>query len=379
MKIFHLITSIDNGGAENHLASLAKQQIKNYEVFVIYLRGNSYWKKKLESNGIKVIQLKLDKLINIINLLFVIYRVNKLINIHKPEIVHSHLSSMELIGSLVKFFSKKKFKLIVTKHLDSFFLEASSGQNNLIQGSFLDYFIFKNADKIICISNQIKKYFLKKIKVPNSKLKVIYYGLNKTDLNKKKKSKLIGIQLRDLKNFFVISCIARHVKQKSLDFLIKTFQQFKKTETKSKLILVGDGPETKKLKILAKKLGVYEDIIWINYVENVLQLLKLSKVFVLPSKYEGFGLVLLEAMYAKKPIIASRVSAIPEVIKNNWNGLLIKHNDIKDFNSKLLRIKNEKISKKLIKNSQITLKKKFNFNKMVNLTNETYKEAIIQK
>jgi glycosyltransferase involved in cell wall biosynthesis len=142
---------------------------------------------------------------------------------------------------------------------------------------------------------------------------------------------------------------------------------------------VGFGPETKKLKMLAKKLDVYEDIIWINYAENVLQLLKLSKVFVLPSKYEGFGLVLLEAMYAKKPIIASRVSAIPEVIKNNWNGLLIKHNDIKDFNSKLLKIKNEKISKKFIKNSQITLKKKFNFNKMVQLTNEIYKEATIQR
>lgn len=379
MKVFHLITSIDNGGAENHLASLAKQQVKNYEVFVIYLRGNSYWKKKLESNGVKVIQLKLNKLINIINLLLIIYRVNKLVNIHKPEIVHSHLSSMELIGSLVKFFSKKKFKFIVTKHLDSFFLEASSGQNNLIQGSFLDYFIFKNADKIICISNQIKKYFLKKIKVPNRKLRVIYYGLNKSDLDNKKKSKLKSIKFQDLKKNFVICCIARHVKQKSLDFLIKTFHQFKRVETKSKLILVGFGPETKKLKMLAKKLDVYEDIIWINYAENVLQLLKLSKVFVLPSKYEGFGLVLLEAMYAKKPIIASRVSAIPEVIKNNWNGLLIKHNDIKDFNSKLLRIKNEKISKKFIKNSQITLKKKFNFNKMVQLTNEIYKEATIQR
>ncbi|MDA9814828.1 glycosyltransferase family 4 protein [Candidatus Pelagibacter sp.] len=377
MKVFHLITSIDNGGAENHLASLVKQQIKNYEVFVIYLRGNSYWKKKLESSGVKVIQLKLNKLINIINLLLIIYKVNKLVNIHKPEIVHSHLSSMELIGSLVKFFSKKKFKFIVTKHLDSFFLEASSGQNNLIQGLFLDYFIFKNADKIICISNQIKKYFLKKIKVPNRKLRVIYYGLNESDLNKKKKSRLKSIKLQDLKKKFVICCIARHVKQKSLDFLIKTFHQFKKIETKSKLILVGEGPETKKLKILAKKLDVYEDIIWINYAENVLQLLKLSKVFVLPSKYEGFGLVLLEAMYAKKPIIASRVSAIPEVIKNNWNGLLIKHNDIKDFNSKLLRIKNEKIAKRLIKNSQITLKKKFNLDKMVKLTNEIYKEATI--
>ena len=117
----------------------------------------------------------------------------------------------------------------------------------------------------------------------------------------------------------MICCIARHVKQKSLDFLIKAFSEFRKNNIKSKLILVGNGPETKNLKILSKELKLDKDIIWIDYSENVLKILKLSNVFVLPSRYEGFGLVLLEAMYAKRPIIASKVSAIPEVIKNNWN------------------------------------------------------------
>ena len=114
-------------------------------------------------------------------------------------------------------------------------------------------------------------------------------------------------------------------------------------------------------------------------MENVLQVLKLSDVFVLPSKYEGFGLVLLEAMFAKKPIIATRVSAIPEVIKNNWNGLLMKHGDINDFRQKLLNIKKGNINKKLIRNSQITLEKKFNFKKMIIKTNKIYKQAIDEK
>lgn len=379
MKVFHLITSLDNGGAENHLSSLVRQQVKIHKIFVIYLRGNDYWKRKLESKGIKVIKLKLNKLIDIKNLLITIYKINKLINIHRPQIVHSHLSSMEFIGSIIKFFNKKKFKFIVTKHLDSFFLEASNGQNNFFQGIFLDYFILKNADKVICISLQIKKYFLKKIRIPKNKLKVIYYGLNKYDLENKKKSKIKNINIFELKKNFTICCIARHVKQKSLDFLIKSFYEFKKIENKSKLILVGNGPETQKLKLLAKNLDIYKDIIWINYVENILQILNLSKVFVLTSKYEGFGLVLLEAMYAKKPIIASRVSAIPEVIKNNWNGFLFKYGNIKDFNSKLIKIKNSNISKKFNKNSELSLNQKFNFFRMVNLTNTTYEKITIKK
>ena len=377
MKIFHLITSIDNGGAENHLASLVKEQIKKNEVTVIYLKGNDYWKKKLLFKGVRVIRFNLENIANIVKLFLTIYKINKLISEKKPEIVHSHLSSMELIGAILKFISNNQFKFIVTKHLDSFFLEASNGQNNFIQGKLLDFFIFKNADRIICISKQIKKYFLKKIKVPKKKLKVIYYGLNQSDL-RLKKSNLQHRKIKNIKKNFLICCIARHVKQKSLDFLIKGFYEFRKKNINSKLILVGNGPETKKLKMLSNDLKLNNEIIWIGYSENVLNILKLSNVFVLPSRYEGFGLVLLEAMYAKKPIIASNVSAIPEVIKNNWNGLLFKYNSIKEFNLQLLKIKNKNISKKFIKNSQITLNKKFNFNKMIHSTYEIYHEAIIK-
>lgn len=376
MKVFHLITSLDNGGAENHLASLVKEQIKNKKIYVVYLRGNDYWKKKLEKKGIKIIKLKLNHLINLFNLINVILKINNLINRHKPDIVHAHLSSMELIGAIIKFFTRNKFKFIITKHLDSFFLEASNGQNSFIQGLFIDKFILYNCNKIICISQQIRKYFIKKINLPNDRLKVIYYGLNFDDLKNKKKNNNIKLNKKNLRNFFVICCIARHVEQKSLDFLIKTFYEFQNLDKKSKLILVGSGPQSAKLKIMAKKLKVYEKIIWIDYAENVLEILKLSDVFVLPSKYEGFGLVLLEAMFAKKPIIATKVSAIPEVIKDNWNGLLIKHSDVKDFKRKLLKIKMGKINKKLIKNSQKTLKTKFNFNKMIIKTNKIYEEAI---
>jgi glycosyltransferase involved in cell wall biosynthesis len=376
MKIFHLITSLDNGGAENHLASLVKEQIKGNKVFVIYLKGNDYWKKKLENKGIKIIKIKMNSLINILNFFFVITKIKRLINNHKPDVVHAHLSSMELIGAIIKFFNKKKFKFIITKHLDSFFLEGSNGQNNLLQGIFIDKFILHNANKVICISNQIKKYFLKEINIPTNKLQIIYYGLNLNDLKNKKKINIKNIKNVKFNNHFVICCIARHVKQKSLDFLIKTFYEVQKSNFKSKLILVGNGPETTKLKELAYQFHISKKIVWINYIENVLQILKISDVFVLPSRYEGFGLVLLEAMFAKKPIIATNVSAIPEVIKDNWNGLLIKHGDINDFKRNLLKIKANKINKKLIDNSQKTLKTKFNFKKMIIKTSRIYDQAV---
>lgn len=375
MKIFHLITSLDNGGAENHLASLAQEQVKKNQILIIYLRGSGYWKKKLEKLGIKVINIKLNNIANLFNFVSVIFKIKNLIKYYNPDIVHAHLTSMEIISAIVKLISDNDYKYIVTKHLDSFCLEASNGQNTFIKGILIDRFILNQCDKVICISEQIKKYFSRNIKLKN-KYYVIYYGLGEDSLKSKKiKIKKKFYEKIFLDKYFYICCIARHVKQKSIDFLIHSFQEFNKKNLKSRLILVGSGPETNNLVELSKKLQIFDKIIWIKHEENIFQILNKSNVFVLPSKYEGFGLVLLEAMYAKIPIIASRVSAIPEVIKHNWNGLLIEHGNVQDFNLKLNIIKVGKKNSIFIKNSQKTLNLKFNFNKMINETSKIYNEV----
>ncbi len=370
MKICHLITSIDRGGAENHLISLIKKQNKSSEILLIYLRGNDYWKKELETMGVKVVKIKFLKLINIIRLIKVYIELKKIILNFNPDIVHAHLSSMELLASLLKFFNPKKINLVITKHLDSFFLEASFGQNLLIRGVFIDKFIHKNADRIICISKQVKRYFTKKILLPTNKIRVIYYGVSKEYFGKKKKLKLIDKNLN--KKDFLICCIARHVKQKSLDFLILSFAEFIKKNPNSKLLLVGNGPERNNLIKIAKENKVYKKIIWIKFSENIKDLLKISNVFVLPSKYEGFGMVFLEAMLTNTPVISTNISAIPEVIENNYNGILIEPDNIKQMVSALNNIQDKKLIKKFSINSKKLLSNKFNLEAMYKKTNNVY-------
>jgi len=370
LKICHLITSIDRGGAENHLISLIKKQNKSSEILLIYLRGNDYWKKELETMGVKVVKIKFLKLINIIRLIKVYIELKKIILNFNPDIVHAHLSSMELLASLLKFFNPKEINLVITKHLDSFFLEASFGQNLLIRGVFIDKFIHKNADRIICISKQVKRYFTKKILLPTNKIRVIYYGVSKEYFGKKKKFKLIDKNLN--KKDFLICCIARHVKQKSLDFLILSFAEFIKKNPNSKLLLVGNGPERNNLIKIAKENKVYKKIIWIKFSENIKDLLKISNVFVLPSKYEGFGMVFLEAMLTNTPVISTNISAIPEVIENNYNGILIEPDNIKQMVSALNNIQDKKLIKKFSINSKKLLSNKFNLEAMYKKTNNVY-------
>ena len=117
-----------------------------------------------------------------------------------------------------------------------------------------------------------------------------------------------------------------------------------------------------------------EKIIWIKFSDNIRDIIEFSDVFALTSEYEGLGLVLLEAMASNTPIIATNASAIPEVIKNNYNGLLIEHLNQKDLVNKLNRIKVESLAKKFCFNSKLLLKSKFNLNSMIRKTYKYYNE-----
>ena len=141
----------------------------------------------------------------------------------------------------------------------------------------------------------------------------------------------------------------------------------------TKLILVGKGPETRNLKDLCDELEISRNVIWINNYENIKDIYLLSDVFILSSKYEGLGLVLLEALSSKIPIIATNTSAIPEIIKDNYNGLLFDPEDYKSLALKLKKIQKHNLRKKILKNGYKFIKKKFDLDKMNYLTNKIYR------
>lgn len=374
MKIIHFITSLDKGGAETHLFNLAKEQskIKN-QVIVIYFKGKGYWKKELNACGIRTYFFPYKNLFNLYNLIAIYFEITKVINQFKPSIIHAHLSLSELIGLCVKLRYRNKIKLIITKHLDSFLLEGSSGRSKIIKGIFLEKIIFKFSNHIIFISDHVKKYFLKKINLKKNLFSVIYYGYKIKKINIKIKNELKKKYIFKKKNLKICT-IARHVKQKNLEFLIKAFSKIiYEKKINSTLIIVGKGNQTKRLKMLAKEQYVDKKIIWISYCKDIEELLKNMDIFCLTSNYEGFGLVLLEAISQKIPVVAAKVSAIPEIIKNNYSGVLYESNNYEQFLLGINKIiKNKSFKNKIISNSLLNLKNKFTLKKMTQQTQALY-------
>ena len=298
-------------------------------VEVILLSDKSI-KSKLEvidDNGIKtyrIIQGKIPKTGNVGTAIAFrqglrkIYR--KIIKEEKIDIVHLHSC---IWGGLGGTFIAKKLNvpLVITEHSSYY------GRFNV---SFLERQIikysFKNADKVIAVSNYLKEFITKYC---NENIDIVP---NMVDCNEflycKAKNKINSDKFT-----FLSLCYLK--KNKGVDILIKAFSKYFKGEN-VELIVAGDGPEKNFLEELANKLEISNQITFKGALlrEEVKCEMRNCNAFVLPSRFETFGVVLIEALASGKPIISTRNGGGNDIV-NDINGLLVNIDDIDELGEKM--------------------------------------------
>ena len=371
IKLIHVITSIDRGGAENQLIELIDQQREKYDIEVFSLIGKNYWEKYLKKKKIKV--SKPFNYVFISNFLVWIntiiassFKLKKIIkkNKNRKIIVHAHLPPAELCCYILTFITSINFKFIISKHLDSGFINASNKRDRSLVFEFIARLIVNKSNHVICISKAVRNYLVKTyLKKFAYKMSVCHYGLQV----------IYNYQeIRKLNSYFTIGTVARLVNQKRLDLLLKIFSEFNKKYSNSRLVIIGSGPNIYLIKNLIDIYNLNKKVKIIKKSNDVLKEIKKFDVFALTSEFEGFGLVFLEAMFARVPIIAFRVSAIPEIIKHQHNGLTIKFGDEKNFIKGLFKLRNKNLRKKYINNATKTLTKNFDIKLNAKKIDEVY-------
>jgi glycosyltransferase involved in cell wall biosynthesis len=308
-KVTHLITTIERGGAEKQLLTLASEQVQSgLKVEVIFLKGKPELKKEFEKSGVEVNQLLAGKsFLKQISLLSKYLRKN-------PSPIHAHLPKSELLAAIVV--TNKYF--IFTRHNSEPFWPGGSR----IISNLLSKFVCKRASQGIAISNAVKSYLIKRGEIPTGYIiDVVYYGFQKVGSNNSAGLNSITNLINSQSSNFKIGTIGRLVPQKDYPTLLSAFSKVSEKLPDTELYVVGEGFLQKELIELSKSLGVNSKVHWLGKTEYINYFLSKIDLFILPSKYEGFGLVLLEAMIAKKPIIAANNSAIPEVLGKTFEGL----------------------------------------------------------
>jgi len=308
-RIIHLITTIERGGAEKQLLTLVREQVKSgLGVEVFYLKGVPELKQEFENCGAAVNQTLLKK-----SFIQQVFTFRKYLNQDQAP-VHAHLPKSELLASL----ACSKGLFIFTRHNSEAFWPRSPKKLS----NALSRFVAKRSAFGVCISNAVRDYVIQRGELGKEyDLKTIYYGFEKTEQLDTKALAEIKDQLIVKPGVLRVGSIGRLVKQKDYPTLLSAMKQVIDSGIDAELFIVGEGMEKNNLTELTLKLGIHERVHWLGRTPFVNEFLSQLDLFVLPSIYEGFGLVLLEAMQANKPILATNNSSIPEVLSKDYLGL----------------------------------------------------------
>ena len=361
-KVIHLITTIERGGAEKQLLTLASEQVQSgLKVEVFFLKGKPDLKNEFEASGVKVNNLLVEK-----SFLKQIFLLSKYLR-KNPSPVHAHLPKSEMLAAIVV---RNKYFVFSRHNAEPFWPGGPRIISNL-----LSKFVCKRASQGIVISNAVKSYLIKRDEIPNGyRIDVVYYGFQKEVITNSVGLNVITDLINGQNSNYRIGTIGRLVPQKDYPTLLSALSIVLKSLPNIELYVVGEGYLQKDLIDLSDSFGINDNVHWLGKTEYIKEFLSKIDLFILPSKYEGFGLVLLEAMVAKKPIIAANNSAIPEVLGKTYEGLF----STGDVNALAQQIKtaisDNNFSERLVQSysSQLNL---FDPNKMNTSIKKVYTDA----
>jgi len=383
IKVLHIITRLDKGGsAENTFLTLTGLDENSYEATLIsgpVGDPKHDRRKQIEKQGIEYILIpELVRNISPINDLITLFKIYGFLRNEKFDIVHTHTSKAGLLGRLAAKLAGIPI-VIHTPHGHVFFGYFGPFKTKIF--IFLERLASRITHKILALTNREKKdYILFKI-ANEDKFVVINSGIElsrfkKLNFNEKQNiKKELGIP----ENSLIIGTVGRLVPVKGPEFLLKAAKQIVPKYPDSFFIFTGDGYLRQDLEKKALEMGVKENIIFLGWRDDVAKIVSVYDVFVLPSLNEGMGRVLVEAMALGKPIVASNVGGIPDLVTHGKNGFLVSPKNPKELARyiQILLVDEEKREEmgQVGKEMAVSFSREIMVEKIVGL----YKELMIQK
>ena len=245
--------------------------------------------------------------------------------------------------------------------------------DNLYYKKHRTYFLalIKSTSHVISISQYTLGQFCEHIPV-----KIIPYGVDTKRFSPKVNGKKVRERLGIDRNKIVLFTLQRLVKVKRVDILIKSLKYVLEVNKDVFLIIGGKGYEEQSLKALAKKIGVYDNVIFTGYIpeQDIPNYFSMSDVFVFSSPNETFGIVIAQGMASGKPIVAINSTAIPEIVDNEKNGLLVESLNPKEFAAAVIKLLGSKnILEKYSENSRKNAVEKYDWNVIAQQYDQTLK------
>ena len=234
------------------------------------------------------------------------FRVTRVLRRARPDLVHTHLVHADVYGALAAP------RLVSTKHNDDPFRAGMF--------RFLERGLAARASRIVTITGALARFQVERVGIPERKLVTIHYGLDALP-------EAWGENPPDdvPADALVVLAVCRLERQKGVDVAVRALARLREQEPGAHLVVLGEGAERTRLEELARELHVPLHLP--GRVPDVAAWLRRAAVLVHPVRWEGFGLAVLEAMLAGLPVVASRVSSLPELVADGETGILVSPDD----------------------------------------------------
>ena len=245
---------------------------------------------------------------------------------------------------------------------------------------YIEKICINRADKIIAVSNYTKRELILTYNVPGTKIEVISNGIEQEsfDFNEEERKEIgdkFGIHKKSTVMF-----VGRLEERKGLSLLLQAFKQVL-TNIDAHLVVVGSGDQ-KPYQELACSLGIMNRVIFTGYVDelSLRKLYSICDVYVLSSRLEGFGLTIVEAMAAGKPVVATKVGEIPEIVNSGENGILVEVDDLDGLaNGMCTYLGDEKLAKNVGKRNAKYVRERFSWEKSAKEMERVYRQLILAR
>ncbi len=363
MKILLLTTHLNIGGIGTYILGLAKAlKAKGDEVFVVSNGGILV--TELVAGGVSHIKLdiltKSELSPKVFRAIFEISRLARRLGI---DVIHSQTRVTHVIG----FFASRLCRVSFVTTCHGFFRRKI--------GRIL---VPAWGERVIAISEAVERHLIKDFHVKKDRISLIYNGIDVKkflrDFSKKEKDTLkdrFGIR----KDHSIIGTIARFTPDKGHSVLLYALYEILRQKPNVQLIFVGEGKERSRIVDLSERLNLSENVIFIKTQLNTLNILSIMDVFMFtPTRKEGLGIGLLEALASGKPAVATNVGGISSIIEDGLNGFLVEPSRPKLLVDPTLRLlKDKELYQRMSRAGREIVIEKFSIDGMADRVRTLYK------
>lgn len=326
-KILFLITKSNWGGAQRYVFDLATSLPRDRYDVVVAFGGDGALEEKLREVNVRTIAIPgLQRDVSLVKEIRSSLAMYKIIHQEKPDILHLNSSKAGAVGALIGRIARVP-KIIFTAHGWAF-NEDRSYISKLFIG-IIHWSTVMLAHQTIAVSNGMKL----QLQGPwvQEKMIVVHPGRTITHMKNRKESRAEMIdfapKLPDTAQDIWLGTIAELHPIKRLHRAIDAMAVLTRDFPTLRFVIIHDGELRQKLEQQVKDLGLEKHVFFTGVIMEAARLLPAFDCFVLPSKSESFGYVLVEAGHAELPVVATRTGGITDLITNNENGLLVPVDD----------------------------------------------------